>query len=124
MSEKTINFSVNTFRNRKENESGEFITFSSYSKNLETAMRELGDYLHFANNKFQDLYILMCEGKDAIWQKNFNSDEEFFNFKKKVEDARLDDYKEWLLSNYKDGARESVPASNGESSEGATEGNG
>lgn len=106
MNEKTISFSVNTFRNRKEeNERGEFITFCSYSKNLETAMQELADYLHFANNKFQDLYILMCEGKDTIWQINFNSDEAFFNFKKKVEDARLDDYKEWLLSNYKDGAR-------------------
>lgn len=105
MSEKTINFSVNTFRNRKENERGEFITFSSYSKNLETAMQELFDYLHFANNKFQYTYILMCEGKDCIWQLKFHSDEEFFNFKKKVEDARLDDYKEWLLSNYKNGAR-------------------
>ena len=105
MSEKTINFSVNTFRDRKENEIGEFITFSSHSKNLETAMQELADYLHFANNKFQDLYILMCEGEETIWQMNFYSDEAFFNFKKKVEDARLDDYKEWLLSNYKDGAR-------------------
>lgn len=106
MDEKTISFSVNTFRNRKEeNERGEFITFSSYSKNLETALQELADYLHFANNKFQDTYILMCEGKDTIWQISFHSDEEFFNFKKKVEDARLDDYKEWLLSYNKDGAR-------------------
>lgn len=106
MNEKTISFSVNTFRNgREENGGGEFIAFSSYSKNLETAMQELADYLHFANNKFQGLYILMSEGKDAIWQINFHSDEAFFNFKKKVEDARLDDYKEWLLSNYKDGAR-------------------
>lgn len=124
MSEKAISFSVNTFRNRKENERGEFITFSSYSKNLETAMQELFDYLHFANNKFQDTYILMSEGKDTIWQKNFNSDEEFINFKKKVEDARIDDYKEWLLFNYQDGAGASVPARNGESSEAATEGNG
>lgn len=106
MNEKTINFSVNTFRNRKEEEgNGEFITFSSYSKNLETAMQELSDYLHFANNKFQDLYIFMSEGNDTIWQINFHSDEEFFNFKAEVEDARLDDYKEWLLSNYKNGAR-------------------
>jgi len=116
MNEKTINFSVNTFRYRKEEgERGEFITFSSYSKNLETAMQELSDYLHFANNEFQDTYILMCEGKDIIWQKSFYSDEEFYNFKAKVEDARLDDYKEWLLSNYQDGAREGLPASNGES---------
>ena len=106
MNEKTINFSVNTFRNRnEENERGEFITFNSYSKNLETAMQELSDYLHSANNKFQDLYIFMSEGKDTIWQMNFHSDKEFFNFKKKVEDARLDDYKEWLLSNYQNGAR-------------------
>lgn len=106
MSEKTINFSLNTFRNREEmDEMDEFITFSSYSKNLETAMQELADYLHFANNKFQELYILMSEEDDVIWQIYFHSDEEFFNFKKKVEDARLDDYKEWLLSNYKNGAR-------------------
>ena len=104
MNEKTINFSVNTFRKRKEeNERGEFITFSSYSKNLETALQELADYLHFDNNKFQDTYILMSEGEDTIWQMNFFSDEAFYNFKAKVEDARLDDYKEWLLSNYKDG---------------------
>jgi hypothetical protein len=45
----------------------------------------------------------MMEDKDTIWVKSFSSDEEFYNFKKKVEDARLDDYKEWLLSNYKDG---------------------
>lgn len=106
MNEKTISFAVNTFRNRKEeNEMGEFITFSSYSKNLETAMQELSDYLHFANNKFQDTYILMCEGKDTIWQMNFHSDLEFYDFKAKVKDARIEDYKEWLLSNYKDGAR-------------------
>lgn len=106
MNEKTISFSVNAFRERKEEEEvGEFSTFSSYSKNLETAMQELSDYLHFANNNFNDLYILMCEGKDIIWHMNFHSDKEFFNFKKKVEDARLDDYKEWLLSNYQDGAR-------------------
>lgn len=106
MDEKTINFSANTFRNRKEeHERSEFITFSSYSKNLETALQELADYLYFANNKFQDTYILMSEGKDTIWQISFHSDEEFFNFKKKVEDARLDDYKEWLLSYNKDGAR-------------------
>mgnify|MGYP003292074635 CR=1 FL=1 len=106
MNEKTISFSANTFRNRKEErERSEFITFSSYSKNLETAMQELADYLHFANNYIQDIYILMDEGKDTIWQISFHSDEEFFNFKKKVEDARLDDYKEWLLSYYKDGAR-------------------
>lgn len=105
MNEKTINFSVSTFRNREENERGEFITFSSYSKNLETAMQDLEYYLHFANNKFQNLYILMSEGKDTIWQIDFHSDEEFFNFKKKVEDARIDDYKEWLLSNYKYGER-------------------
>lgn len=105
MNEKTISFSVNTFRNREENERGEFITFSSYSKNLETAMQELSDYLHFANNKFQDLYILMCEGNDNIWQMNFHSDLEFYDFKAKVKNARLKDYKEWLLSNYKDGAR-------------------
>ena len=104
MNEKTIRFSINTFRNRKE-EMGEFITFCSYSKNLETAMQELSDYLHFANNKFQNLYIFMDEGNDTIWQMYFHSDEEFYNFKKKVEDARLDDYKEWLLSNYQDGAR-------------------
>lgn len=104
MNEKTISFSVNTFRNRKEeNERGEFITFSSYSKNLEKAMQELSDYLHFANNKFQDLYILMCEGKDTIWQMNFHSDLEFYDFKAKVKNARLKDYKEWLLSNYQNG---------------------
>ena len=124
MNEKTINFSVNTFRNRKEeNERSEFITFSSYSKNLEKAMQELSDYLHFANNKFQDLYILMCEGEDTIWQMNFYSDEAFYNFKAKVEDARLDDFKEWLLSNYQDGAVQSLPASNGKSAEITTEGN-
>ena len=116
MNEKTINFSVNTFRNRKEEkERGEFITFSSHSKNLETAMQELEDYLQFADNEFQDTYIIMCEGEYAIWQKSFYSDEAFYNFKAKVEDARLDDYKEWLLSNYKDGAREGLPASNGKS---------
>ena len=106
MNKKTISFSVNTFRNRNENhEIGEFITFSSYSKNLETAMQEFSDYLHFANNKFQSTYILMDEGKDTIWQMVFHSDLEFYNFKAKVNDARIDDYKEWLLSNYKDGAR-------------------
>ena len=107
MNEKTISFAVNTFRNRKEEEKerNEFITFSSYSENLETAMQELSDYLNFANNKFQNLYILMCEGKDTIWLMNFYSDKEFYNFKAKVEDARIEDYKEWLLSNYKDGAR-------------------
>jgi lantibiotic modifying enzyme len=105
MNEKTITFSVNTFRNRKEeNERVEFTTFSSYSENLETAMNELSDYLHFANNKFQDLYILMCEGKDIIWQLNFHSDLEFYDFKAKVKDARIKDYKEWLLSNYQNGA--------------------
>lgn len=106
MNEKTISFSVNTFRNRKEeDERGEFITFSSYSKNLETAMQELSDYLHFDNNEFQNLYILMCEGKDTIWQMNFHSDLEFYDFKAKVKDARIKDYKEWLLSNYQNGAR-------------------
>lgn len=106
MNEKTISFSVNAFRDRKEEEEmAEFITFSSYSKNLETAMQELSDYLHFANNNFNDLYILMCEGKDVIWRMNFHSDEAFYDFKAKVEDARLNDYKEWLLSNYPDGAR-------------------
>lgn len=108
MNKKTINFSVNAFRNRQEEEEkeiGEFITFSSYSKNLETALQELADYLHFANKKFQSTYIFMCEGNVSIWQIYFHSDEEFFNFKKKVEDERLDNYKEWLLSNYKDGAR-------------------
>lgn len=104
MNEKTISFSVNTFRNRNEkNERGEFITFSSYSKNLETALQELENFLHFANNKFQDTYIVILEGNNAIWQMNFHSDKDFYNFKAKVEDARLDDYKEWLLSNYKDG---------------------
>ena len=106
MNEKTISFSVHTFRNRKEeNEMSEFITFGSYSKNLETAMQELSDYLHYANNKFQDLYILMCEGKDTIWRMYFHSDLAFYDFKEKVKDARIKDYKEWLLSNYKDGAR-------------------
>jgi hypothetical protein len=106
MNEKTINFSVNTFRSRKEeNECGEFITFCSYSKNLETAMQELSDYLHFANNEFQDLYIIMSEGNDAIWLMRFYSDLEFYDFKAKVKDARIKDYKEWLLSNYQNGAR-------------------
>ena len=106
MNKKTINFSVSTFRYRKEEkEVGEFITFGSYSKNLETAMQELSDYLHFANNEFQDIYILMCEGNDTIWQMNFHSDLEFYDFKAKVKDARIKDYKKWLLSNYKDGAR-------------------
>lgn len=106
MNEKTISFSVNTFRHRNDEENfdrNEFITFSSYSKNLEKAMQELEDFLLFANNKFQSIYILMSEGKTSIWRIAFCSDEEFYNFKKKVEDARLDDYKEWLLSNYKDG---------------------
>ena len=116
MNEKTIRFSVNTFRNiKEEDERGEFITFSSYSNNLETAMQELSDYLHFANNEFQDLYILMCEGKDIIWHMDFHSDLEFYNFKAKVKDARLDDYKEWLLSNYQDGAVQSLSDCNGES---------
>ena len=124
MSEKTISFSVNTFRNRKkEYERDEFITFSSYSKNLETAMQELEDYLHSANNQIQDIYILMDEDDVTIWQIKFYSDEEFYKFKKKVEDARLDDYKEWLLSNYQDGAVQSLPASNGKSAEITTEGN-
>lgn len=124
MNEKTISFSVNTFRKRKEeHEIGEFITFCSYSKNLETALQEVADYLHFANNKFQDTYILMCEGEETILNISFHSDEEFYNFKAKVEDARLDDYKEWLLSNYKDGTFQSLPASNGESAEVTTEGN-
>ena len=124
MNEKTISFSVNTFRNRKkEYERNEFITFSSYSKNLETAMQELEDYLHSANNQIQDIYILMDEDNVTIWQIKFYSDEEFYKFKKKVEDARLDDYKEWLLSNYKDGAVQSLPASNGKSAEITTEGN-
>lgn len=106
MNRKTISFAVNAFRKRKEkDERGEFITFSSYSKNLEKAMQELEDYLHFANNEFQNIYIVMLEGKEVVFNVGFISDEEFFNFKKKVEDARLDDYKEWLLSNYKDGAR-------------------
>lgn len=117
MNKKTINFSVSTFRGRnEEHEIGEFITFNSYSKNLETAMQELSDYLHFANNKFHDLYILMCEGEDTIWQMNFHSDLEFYNFKAKVEDARLDDYKEWLLSNYKDGAEKGLSDCNREGS--------
>ena len=115
MNKKTIRFAVNTFRHRNEYEKGEFITFSSYSKNLETAMKEVEDYLHFANNQIQDIYIIMYEGLDSIWQKTFYSDEEFYNFKTKVEDARLDDYKEWLLSNYQDGKFQSLPASNGES---------
>jgi lantibiotic modifying enzyme len=68
-------------------------------------MQELSDYLHFAYNEFQDLYILMCEGKDVIWKMNFHSDLEFYNFKAKVKDARIEDYKEWLLSNYQNGAR-------------------
>ena len=124
MNEKTISFSVNTFRNRKkEYERDEFITFSSYSKNLETAMQELEDYLHSANNQIQDIYILMDEDDVTIWQIKFYSDEEFYKFKKKVEDARLDDYKEWLLSNYQDGAVQSLPASNGKSAEITTEGN-
>lgn len=106
MNEKTINFSVNTFRKREDkNETNEFITFSSYSKNLEKAMQEVEDYLHFAKNKFQDFYVIMCEGGDCILNISFHSDEDFFNFKKKVEDAKLDDYKEWLLSHYKDRAR-------------------
>ena len=107
MNKKTISFAVNTFRGRnndKEYETNEFVTFGSYSKNLEKAMQELEDYLHFANNSnFHSIYILMTEDKDSIWVKSFSSDEEFYNFKKKVEDARLDDYKEWLLSNYQDG---------------------
>lgn len=124
MNEKTISFAVNTFRNRKKEwEKNEFITFSSYSKNLETAMQELEDYLHSANNHIQDIYILMDEDNVTIWQIKFYSDEEFYKFKKKVEDARLDDYKEWLLSNYQDGAVQSLPASNGKSAEITTEGN-
>lgn len=126
MSEKTISFSVNTFRHYKDgDEDGkEFITFSAYSKNLEKAMQEVENYLLSSDNIHHSNYILMSEGDDIIWHITFYSDTDFYNFKAKVEDARLDDYKEWLLSNYKDGARESVPASNGESSEGATEGNG
>ena len=126
MSEKTINFSVNTFRHYKDgkDDGREFITFSAYSKNLEKAMQEVENYLLSSDNKHHSCYILMCEDSDIIWQISFSSDTEFYNFKAKVEDARLDDYKEWLLSNYKDGARESVPASNGESAEAATEGNG
>lgn len=124
MNEKTISFAVNTFRNRKKEwEKNEFITFSSYSKNLETAMQELEDYLHSAKNQIQDIYILMDEDDVTIWQIKFYSDEEFYKFKKKVEDARLDDYKEWLLSNYQDGAVQSLPASNGKSAEITTEGN-
>ena len=117
MNEKTINFSVNTFRHRNDEECDghEFITFSSYSKNLEKAMQELEDYLLFTNNKFHSISIIMSEDKDTIWIKSFNSDTEFYNFKAKVEDAKLDDYKEWLLSNYKDGKFKSLPASNGES---------
>ena len=116
MNEKTISFSANTFRNKKEeNERGEFVTFNSYSKNLETALQDLADYIHFSNNKFQDTYVLMCEGGEVILHISFHSDEEFYNFKAKVEDARLDDYKEWLLSNYQDGAIKGLPASNGES---------
>lgn len=106
MNEKTINFAVSTFRKRKEkDERGEFITFSSYSKNLEKVMQELEDYLHFANNGFKHIYIVMLEGENTIFNIDFNSDEEFYNFKTRVEDERPDDYKEWLLSNYKDGAR-------------------
>ena len=109
MGYKTINFSVCTFRHRKDGEcesnGHEFITFNSYSKNLEKAMNELADYIRFCHNKFHSIYILMSEGAETIWQKEFYSDKEFFNFKKKVEDERLDDYKEWLCSNYKDGAR-------------------
>lgn len=109
MNEKTINFSVCTFRHRKgrecESDGHEFITFSSYSKNLEKVVEELADYIRFSHNKYHSIYILMSEGVETIWQKEFYSDKEFFNFKKKVEDARLDDYKEWLLSNYQDGTR-------------------
>lgn len=126
MSDKTINFSVNNFRHYKDGEDDgmEFITFSAYSKNLEKAMQEVEDYLLSSQNKHHSCYILMSEGDDIIWQISFSSDTDFYNFKEKVENARLDDYKEWLLSNYKDGVRKSLPASNGESSEGSTEGNG
>lgn len=107
MSEKTINFSVNTFRHYKDGDedSKEFITFSAYSKNLEKAMQEVENYLLSSDNNHQSNYILMSEGDDVIWQISFLSDTDFYNFKAKVEDARLDDYKEWLLSYYKDGAR-------------------
>lgn len=107
MSEKTINFSVNTLRHYKDGyEDGkEFIAFSAYSKNLEKAMREVENYLLSSDNKHHSNYILMSEGDDIIWQISFLSDTDFYNFKAKVENARLDDYKEWLLSNYKDGAR-------------------
>ena len=115
MSEKTISFSVNVFRHYKDGEEDgkEFITFCAYSKNLERAMQEVEDYLLNSDNKHHSSYILMSEGDDIIWQITFFSDDEFYKFKKKVEDARFDYYKEWLLSNYKDGARACVPASNG-----------
>ena len=126
MNEKTINFVANTFRHRSDedgNESGEFITFSSYSKNLQLAIEELGDYIHFSKNKHHAIDIVMYDENELIFRISFFSDEEFFKFKKKVEDARLDDYKEWLLSNYQDGAVQSLPASNGKSAEITTEGN-
>ena len=107
MSEKTISFSVNAFRHYKDGDEDckEFVTFSAYSKNLEKAMQEVENYLLSSDNKHHSNYILMSEGDDVIWQISFLSDTDFYNFKKKVEDERLDDYKEWLLSNYKNGAR-------------------
>lgn len=114
MNIKTIYFIVDAFRHRDDEfEKNEFVNFSSYSKNLELVMQELEDYIRFSNNIHHSLCISMYEDDKRIWRKEFDSDEKFFNFNVKVKDARIDDYKEWLLSNYQDGAIKSLPASNG-----------
>jgi hypothetical protein len=110
-----MKYTACTFRNRySENDISEFVTFSSYSYSLIEVLKDVETFIKTTKYGHHSLYINFNDGE--FYSISFDSDEKFFNFKKKVEDARLDDYKEWMLSYYKDGATKGLPDGNREGS--------
>lgn len=102
---KKLNYSACTFRGSDaEIKNHDFVTFSSYSHILIKVLKDVEEFINTTKYIHHSLYVRFDDDKEHI-SISFYSDEAFFKFKKKVEDAGLEDYKEWLLSYYKDGAR-------------------
>ena len=119
-------YTITTFRNYKDvgYKKGEFISHSVCSHSLCKACEYMEEYVNDIYTDCQFVLVLhkFSDGSQIII--HFKNDGEFLKFVDEVYDAELDDYEEWLRSYDKERTEQGLSASNGESSEIASEGNG
>lgn len=122
---KKQNYIITTFRyfEGEGYQKGESISLSAQSHNLLKVCEYMESLIVDSDSDCNFVSVSHDFSDGSKFFISFGKDDEFLHFTDEVFDAGLDDYEEWLRSNYKDGVQQSLPASNGKSAEITTEGN-